>query len=98
MGVRSRNPEDTLDTHEYTYNITERNSPACTKARPPAVYHCREEREFVRKLFPQGKLVEVCVRVSLEEAERRDPKGLYKKARAGEIRGFTGVDGAGVGD
>lgn len=53
----------------------------------------REEREFVRKLFPEGDFVEVHVKVSLEEAEKRDPKGLYKKARAGEIRGFTGVDG-----
>ncbi|MFP4409354.1 MAG: adenylyl-sulfate kinase, partial [Spirochaetaceae bacterium] len=54
----------------------------------------QEEREFVRKLFPEGDFVEVHVKVSLEEAEKRDPKGLYKKARAGEIRGFTGVDGA----
>jgi adenylylsulfate kinase len=34
----------------------------------------------------------VFVKVSLEEAERRDPKGLYKKARAGEIKEFTGID------
>jgi bifunctional enzyme CysN/CysC len=37
--------------------------------------------------------VEVFVNTPLEECERRDPKGLYKKARAGEIEGFTGVDG-----
>jgi adenylylsulfate kinase-like enzyme len=36
--------------------------------------------------------VEVYVKVSLEEAEKRDPKGLYKKARAGKITGFTGID------
>jgi adenylylsulfate kinase-like enzyme len=39
-----------------------------------------------------GEFVEVYVKVSLEEAERRDPKGLYKKARAGEIKEFTGID------
>ncbi len=53
----------------------------------------REEREFVRALFPgDQRFVEVHVRASLGEAERRDPKGLYKRARAGEIRGFTGID------
>ena len=36
--------------------------------------------------------IEVYVECSLEEAEKRDPKGLYKKARAGEIKGFTGID------
>ncbi|TVR66674.1 MAG: sulfate adenylyltransferase subunit CysN [Spirochaetaceae bacterium] len=51
-----------------------------------------EERSFVRSLFPEGSFLQVYVRTSLAEAERRDPKGLYKKARAGEIRGFTGVD------
>jgi bifunctional enzyme CysN/CysC len=50
------------------------------------------ERSFVRSLFGPGEFVEVYVDVTLQEAERRDPKGLYRKARAGEIRGFTGVD------
>ncbi len=50
------------------------------------------ERSFVRSLFGPGEFLEVHVDVSIQEAERRDPKGLYKKARAGEIRGFTGVD------
>jgi bifunctional enzyme CysN/CysC len=50
------------------------------------------ERSFVRSLFAAGEFVEVFVDATLQEAERRDPKGLYKKARAGEIRGFTGVD------
>ena len=36
--------------------------------------------------------IEIFVDCSLEEAEKRDPKGLYKKARAGEIKGFTGID------
>lgn len=48
---------------------------------------------MARKLHEERGLafVEVYVQVSVEEAERRDPKGLYKKARAGEIKEFTGV-------
>lgn len=52
----------------------------------------REERAFVRSLFPEGGFVEVHVDAPAAEAERRDPKGLYRRARAGEIPGFTGVD------
>jgi adenylylsulfate kinase len=52
----------------------------------------RSDRDAVRSLMPPGDFVEVYVKVSVEAAERRDPKGLYKKARAGEIRGFTGID------
>jgi adenylylsulfate kinase len=52
----------------------------------------RSDRDAVRSLMAPGDFVEVYVKVSVEAAERRDPKGLYKKARAGEIRGFTGID------
>src|SRR6476661_7382489 len=52
----------------------------------------RRDREAVRALLGPGEFVEVYVKVSVEAAERRDPKGLYKKARAGEIKGFTGID------
>ena len=54
----------------------------------------RRERDLARKLHDEAKLpfLEVYVKVSVEAAERRDPKGLYKKARAGEIKGFTGID------
>ncbi len=52
----------------------------------------RNDRDAVRALMPAGDFVEVYVHASVEAAERRDPKGLYKKARAGEIRGFTGID------
>jgi len=53
----------------------------------------REDREKVRKLFKDDNFIEVCVRCSLEECERRDPKGQYKKARAGIIKDYTGVAG-----
>ncbi len=52
----------------------------------------REDRAYVRSLFPEGDFVEVYVKVSLKEAKRRDPKGLYAKVASGEITGFTGVD------
>src|SRR4051812_1940243 len=52
----------------------------------------QRDRDAVRSLMPAGDFVEVYVKVSVEAAERRDPKGLYKKARAGEIKGFTGID------
>ena len=54
----------------------------------------RADRDMVRKLHDDGGMdfVEVFVDVPLAEAEKRDPKGLYKKARAGEIKNFTGID------
>ncbi|MDV3503105.1 adenylyl-sulfate kinase [Marinobacter sp. M-5] len=50
------------------------------------------DRRMVRKLFPAGEFIEVFMDAPLETCESRDPKGLYKKARAGEIRHFTGID------
>ncbi|HVL78109.1 MAG TPA: sulfate adenylyltransferase subunit CysN [Sphingomicrobium sp.] len=52
----------------------------------------RAEREMVRKMLPPGEFVEIFIDVPIEEAERRDGKGLYAKARSGEIRNFTGID------
>lgn len=52
----------------------------------------RAEREMVRDMLPPGEFLEVFVDTSLEEAERRDPKGLYAKARSGELSNFTGID------
>jgi bifunctional enzyme CysN/CysC len=52
----------------------------------------RAEREMVRKMLPEGEFIEVFVDTPLAEAEKRDPKGLYAKARSGEIKNFTGID------
>ncbi len=52
----------------------------------------RSDRERVRALVEEGEFVEVFVDTPLEVCEARDPKGLYKKARAGEIANFTGID------
>jgi len=52
----------------------------------------RADREMVRNLFPHGEFIEVYCNASLEVCEGRDIKGLYKKARAGEIKNYTGID------
>jgi bifunctional enzyme CysN/CysC len=52
----------------------------------------RAERRKARALMPEGRFIEIFVDTPLEEAERRDPKGLYRKARRGELKNFTGVD------
>ncbi len=52
----------------------------------------KKDRDAVRAGMKPGEFIEVYVQVSLAEAEKRDPKGLYKKARAGQMKGFTGID------
>jgi adenylylsulfate kinase len=52
----------------------------------------RIDRDRVRNNLHSGEFIEVFVDTPLEVCESRDPKGLYKKARAGEIKGFTGID------
>lgn len=52
----------------------------------------REDRERIRKSFASEEFIEIYVKCSLEECEKRDVKGLYKKARSGEIKNFTGID------
>ncbi|RMA59624.1 adenylylsulfate kinase [Acidovorax sp. 100] len=52
----------------------------------------RAERETARALFSPGDFLEIFVDVPLAVAEERDPKGLYRKARAGQLRQFTGID------
>lgn len=51
-----------------------------------------KERAYARGLLEEGEFIEVHLCTPIEECERRDPKGLYKKARSGEIRDFTGID------
>ena len=52
----------------------------------------KADRNNVRKMHAAGDFIEVYVNAPLEVCEARDPKGLYKKARAGELKGFTGID------
>lgn len=51
----------------------------------------RSDRDLARRIAPAGKFIEVYLNVPVEICEQRDPKGLYAKARSGEIRDFTGV-------
>ena len=50
------------------------------------------ERRMVREMLEEGEFIEIYLSTDLETCESRDPKGLYKKARAGEIKNFTGID------
>ena len=51
-----------------------------------------KDRELIKNIMGENDFIEIFVDTSLEECERRDVKGLYKKARAGEIKNFTGID------
>lgn len=52
----------------------------------------KADRDFCRSLLEKGEFIEVFVDTPLEVCEQRDPKGLYKKARSGDIKHFTGID------
>lgn len=52
----------------------------------------QKDRDMVRALMPDGDFIEVFIDTPLSVCEQRDPKGLYKKARAGQIKDFTGID------
>ena len=52
----------------------------------------RKDRDAVRAILEPGRFVEIFVDTPIEVCEKRDPKGLYAKARAGQIKGFTGID------
>jgi adenylylsulfate kinase len=52
----------------------------------------KENRRVVRDMLKEGEFIEVFIDTPISECEKRDPKGLYKKARAGEIKDFTGID------
>lgn len=52
----------------------------------------KHNRQVVREMLNDGEFIEVFIDTPISECEKRDPKGLYKKARAGEIKDFTGID------
>ncbi|MEN8152765.1 MAG: adenylyl-sulfate kinase [Acidobacteriota bacterium] len=51
----------------------------------------KKDRDFARELVGEGRFIEIFVKASIETCEERDPKGLYKKAKSGEIKEFTGI-------
>src|SRR6202007_2408508 len=52
----------------------------------------RSERQMVREMMQPGEFIEIFIDTPLAEAEKRDVKGLYKKARSGQLANFTGID------
>ncbi len=52
----------------------------------------KKERDWVRRLFKENQFKEIYIATSLQECEHRDTKGLYEKARRGEVKDFTGID------
>ncbi len=52
----------------------------------------KAERDFCRNLLSDGEFIEIFIDTPIEECEKRDPKGLYQKARQGDIKDFTGID------
>jgi adenylylsulfate kinase-like enzyme len=52
----------------------------------------KQERDWARSLFKDNQFKEIYISTSLQECEQRDTKGLYKKARQGEVKDFTGID------
>ena len=84
---RSENIRRVGETAKLFYE--QGNIVACTFISP-----FREDRNFVRSILPAGAFYEIHVKCDLEVCKRRDPKGLYKKALAGEIKDFTGIGSA----
>ena len=52
----------------------------------------KSERKMARELVEENEFIEIFVDTPIDECEKRDPKGLYKKARSGQLKNFTGID------
>lgn len=85
-------PEDRTENIRRIGEVAKLFADAATIVSTAFISPYKADRDMVRALLPTGEFVEVYVNASLETCESRDPKGLYKKARAGEIKGFTGID------
>jgi adenylyl-sulfate kinase len=87
LGFSKEDRDTNIRRIAFVADLLSRNDvPVITAAISPYAEIRDEAREMM-----DGRFIEAYVKVSLEEAERRDVKGLYKKARAGEIKEFTGV-------
>ena len=86
--------EDRAENIRRIGEVAKLFSDACVLTLTSFISPYRQDRDNVRKLHEEAGLpfVEIFVDCPLDVAEQRDPKGLYKKARAGEIKGFTGID------
>lgn len=84
-------PDDRTENIRRIGEVAKLMSEACVVTLAAFISPYRADRGRVRALVPNGKFVEVFVDTPLEVCEARDPKGLYKRARAGEIPQFTGI-------
>ena len=84
-------PDDRAENIRRIGEVAKLFASAGTLALTAFISPYRSDRDKVRELLPPGEFVEIYVNASLETCEKRDPKGLYKKARAGEIENFTGI-------
>jgi adenylylsulfate kinase len=84
-------PEDREENIRRIGEVAKLFSDAGVIAMTAFISPYRKDRDSARALLESGRFVEIYVKVPLDVAEERDPKGLYKKARAGEIKEFTGI-------
>jgi len=85
-------PEDRAENIRRIGEVAKLFSDAGVIAITSFISPYKKDRDAVRAGMKPGEFIEVYVQVSLAEAEKRDPKGLYKKARSGQLKGFTGID------
>lgn len=85
-------PEDRTENIRRVGEVAKLFADSATIVLTAFVSPYKQDRDQVREIIGEGKFHEVLVNASLETCEARDPKGLYKKARAGEIKDFTGID------
>ncbi|HSD64325.1 MAG TPA: adenylyl-sulfate kinase [Ignavibacteriaceae bacterium] len=84
-------PEDRVENIRRIGEVSKLFVEAGTIVSTAFISPYREDRDNVRKLYEKGEFVEIYIKAELETCEERDPKGLYKKALAGEIKEFTGI-------
>lgn len=84
-------PEDRTENIRRIGEVAALFADACAVTTTAFISPYREDRDRARACLPQGEFIEVFVDTPLDVCEERDPKGLYKKARAGIIPNFTGI-------
>jgi adenylylsulfate kinase len=84
-------PEDRTENIRRIGEVAKLFADACVVTLTAFISPYRADRDKVRALMPAGTFIECYVNASVETCEARDPKGLYKKARAGQIPEFTGI-------
>jgi adenylylsulfate kinase len=84
-------PEDRKENLRRVAEVSRLFSDAGILVLAAFISPCRADREYIKQHFVNDHFIEIYVKCCLEECERRDPKGQYKKARAGIIKNYTGI-------